>query len=81
MPMDIAVRDQIGKALDPDKLQDIVTVADDLIQNRDTYADRIKDARNQWIYSPGHSGEVGGRYIIQTVQRIEDNKEDYLKYL
>ena len=81
VPMDIAIRNQIGANLNLDKLQDIVTIVNDLIQNRDNYAERIENAKSKWIYSPGHSGEKGGEYIIRSIQRIEDNKEEYLKYI
>lgn len=81
VPMDIAIRDQIGKNLDTDKLGDIAAVVSGLIQDRDAYADKIKNVRSQHLYSLGRSGEVGGQYILQTIQRIEDNKAEYLKYL
>lgn len=81
VPMDIAIRDQIGKSLDIDKIQDISAVTEYLIQNRDMYADKIGVVRTQHIYGLGRSGEVGGKYILQAVKRIEDNKAEYLKYL
>lgn len=81
VPMDIAIRDQIGKNLDVDKLGDIAVVANDLIQERDAYADKIKSVMPQHLYNLGCSGEVGGQYILQAIQRIEDNKDEYLKYL
>lgn len=81
IPMDIAIRDQIGRNLDLDKLGEIITVVNDLIQNKDIYSDKIAYARSQWLYGPGHSGEIGGQYILSAIRRIEDNKEDYLKYI
>ena len=81
VPIDIAIRKQIGRDLDINELPSVAAVAKELIQNKTAFEDKIKNVREQQIFSLGHSGEVGGEYILQAIQRIEDNKEEYLKYM
>lgn len=81
VPLDLAVRKTIGTDVEPDALAGINDIVRDFMQNAAAYAEQIKSVREAEFFNLGHSGEIGGAYILEAIQRIEDNKADYLKYL
>lgn len=81
VPIDVSIRKQIGLDLELDNIKNIVPSVAAMIQEKSNYEKIIRDVRDQQIFNLGHSGEIGGEYILQAIQRIEDNKEDYLKYI
>lgn len=80
-PFELAGRKQIGTDIDLDRLDQINDIAAEMIAHTAAYAEKIKDFRDSQLFNLGHSGEVGARCILQAIERIEDNKADYLKYV
>lgn len=74
-PINIWLRDEIGKSLNVDELDRLPDVVNELINNRDEYKQIISDFTNEYVYNIGCAGEVGGKYIISAVQNsIEKRK-------
>lgn len=71
-PFDIAVREQLGAALDMDELSTVGDVLDRLIQNTPAYHDTIAEFKKKSFYCLGHSGEVSGRYILNALKEKQD---------
>lgn len=69
IPVDISLRNKLGKALDIENLDMIASVVSDMIDNEAVYSDRLRKLRGETIYNVGKSGEVGGRYIVEAIQR------------
>ncbi len=80
-PIDLRLRKQIGMDVEPHKLNGIEEIVRDFIEHADDYAQKIAVIREREVFNLGHSGEAGGAYILEAIQRIEDGKEEYLKYI
>ena len=67
-PLNITLRDQLGRNLDVDQLDKTAETVEYLLQNADAYRAQIQDLANTYIYNLGASSEAGARYIIKTIQ-------------
>ncbi|MCM1089708.1 MAG: membrane protein insertase YidC [Butyrivibrio sp.] len=81
VPFDIAIRTTIGKSIDVEELQHVNEVVEELLCNPHAYSDQIRAAREAEIFYIGNAGEIGAKYILEAVKRVEDNKEDYMRYM
>lgn len=68
-PLNIVVREQMGRSLDLDQLDRAAEVVDDLLEHRDEYRVKIDALVHTYLYNPDHSAPVGAEYIIQAIQR------------
>lgn len=76
VPMDISVRNEIGRALELDELDQIDQVADELLASAALYRERIAQSRQERVYNLGCSAQVGAKYLIAAIQeKIRDRKE------
>ena len=69
VPVNIALRDELGKSLDLDKLDKAADIIKEFIQNRQSYAEKIERVRNEHIYNIGKSKILYGRYVIRRLQK------------
>lgn len=77
VPLNIRLRDQLGKSLDLDQLSKTRENVDYLISHTEEYRRRIDELAHRYIYNLDGSAEVGARYIIETIQKkIADRKKD-----
>lgn len=67
-PLNISLRDQLGKSLDVDQLDKAAETAKYLLDNTETYQEIINALAHEYIYNLGTSSEVGARYMIKAVQ-------------
>lgn len=68
-PLNIFLRDQLGKSLDVDQLDKAAETAMYLLENTRIYQEKINELAHTYIYNLGESSAVGGRYIIKAVMR------------
>lgn len=66
-PLEVTLRDKVGIRLDPNHLDGAAVRISELLQDQ-SYGHRIIDIRNRYIANFGHSGEVGGQYLINAVK-------------
>ena len=71
VPIDIAVRNEIGRALDLDEIGLVPGAVGQLLAAKDDYRDAITRSREQYVYNLGRSAEVGAQYIISAIQSEE----------
>lgn len=71
-PVEIAWRNKVGKSLKPEDLSELSATITDMIENADTWKAKIEQIRNESIYNLGHSGEVAGKYILNTILEQQD---------
>lgn len=64
VPFDIEIRDQIGISIEPENLNDIKSVVEKLLTEKDYSRESIGQMREKYLYNVSHSAEVGARYII-----------------
>ncbi|MGN0639065.1 MAG: membrane protein insertase YidC [Huintestinicola sp.] len=75
-PLNILLRDKLGKSLDLDNLSETENTVDYLLTHTEEYRRQINDLAHEYLYNLDHSAEVGGRYIIRAVQnKIQEKKE------
>lgn len=80
-PIDIAIRKLVGRDMDLDDIGKAGSLAGELIAGSGDYREKIAEVRSREIYNLHNSGKTGGEYILKAAKRIEDNKEEYMKYL
>lgn len=66
-PVDIAWRNQLGKAVEPKDLNNLPDIISEMIENPEAWHNQIEQVRSEHIYNLGHAGEVAGRYILDTL--------------
>lgn len=74
VPFDIEARNLIGKSISPDNMACFEGLVKDLLENHKKYEKDIEQIRNERLYNIGHSGEAGGKYIIERLKEIESRK-------
>lgn len=76
VPLNILLRDKLGKNLDLDKLNKISETVDYLLKHTDEYKIQIEKLAHEYIYNLDGSTEIAGDYIIEIIQKkIELKKE------
>ena len=71
-PIDISLRKQIGIEIELDQMDRVADAVSEIFSKQNEFHDRIFQIRSELIFNLGHSGEVGGKYIIQRI--IEKDK-------
>ena len=66
-PINIWMREVIGKVVKPDRMEEIPEAVDTLLAHSDEYHETIESFVQEYVYNPGHAAETGARYIIGTV--------------
>lgn len=75
VPLDIALRDEIGISLDTDKLDQLPEVVADLLKRKDYYREHIADVVQQNIFDVGNGAQGGGAYIVNTLNAKKKARE------
>ena len=68
-PLEISLRDQIGKSLNKDQLDQAPAVMAEMIENGPAWAERIAKVREKNIFNPGEAGRVAADYILGKLTR------------
>lgn len=79
-PIDIELRNVIGRSVDLDKLATLPQVVEDLLYNNEFSRDAFEKIRDKYIYNIGHSGEVGAEYIMERLayyKKKHEEEDDY----
>ena len=71
-PIDISLRLKIGIEIELDQLDRVADAVSELFAKQNEFHDRILQVRTETVFNIGHSGEAGGKYIIQRI--IEKDK-------
>ena len=73
-PINISIRKQIGRDLDLDQIGHVREVVDELLKDKELYADRIEKAAREDMYNLDGSAKVGADYIIMSLQEKVSRK-------
>lgn len=75
-PIDIELRSEIGKSVDPDKLQQLPDVVQELLNSNQFSPDSLKRIREKYIYHIGSSSQAGADYLIERLRYFEKKHEE-----
>lgn len=75
VPLNIKLRTKLGKILELDELNQTSAIVEHLLSHTAEYQEQIEELAHQYIYNLGTSAEVGGKYIIKTIQDKIAKKE------
>ena len=67
-PFNIWARNIIGKVIKLENIKETKKIVDEVINSKKEYKKNINEMVNEYVYNLGNSAEVGGKYIIQTIQ-------------
>ena len=74
-PINIWIREKIGKLISLKNIKDIDKEIDEILKNYKKYQKNIEKITNEHVYNIGKSGEVGAEYIISVIEeKIEKRK-------
>lgn len=68
VPINISLRDVIGKSIETDRLGDINGYIADILDHYDDYTAQIDRVVHEYLYNLDDSARVGGEYIVSAVQ-------------
>ncbi len=68
VPINITLRDQMGKNLNLGELDQVGDTVQYLLDHARDYRERLEELSGQYLYNRGHSAEVGAKYIIESIQ-------------
>ena len=74
-PLEIALRDKVGIRLDPKNLAGAYDKITRLFDKQEEYIKKNIELRDRYIYNFGHSGETGGKYIIDSLKKMSENRK------
>ena len=67
---DITMRDKVGLSVDVDKIKaELPDKIAYLLANKGEYEEKIQAVRDTHLFYPGRSGEAGGRYIMNQLEK------------
>lgn len=73
-PLDILLRNKIGKSLEKDELKAIIPTVEQLLKDeKDAYVKQIEELVQKYVFHVGESGKIGGQYIIEQL----DNRKPF----
>lgn len=67
-PINITLRNVVGRSIPPEQANTAATIAADLIQNADKYRETIQKTRSDRLYNIGNSAKLSGIYIIRSLK-------------
>lgn len=67
VPTEISFRNRLGRSFALDEIGKVTATVSDMLANPQTYAAEIRNVLETMYYNPGHSGEVAGSYIIDSL--------------
>ena len=69
VPLEIRLRDEIGRSLDKDQINQANEVIADMTDHADEWAERIRIVRNENIFNQGSCGKTAAGYIINQLTK------------
>ena len=67
-PINISLRNELGKALDVEQVGQINDVIKDMLSRREEYHDQIDRVFHEHVYNIGKSKILCGKYVIKSIQ-------------
>ena len=75
IPLEISLRDEIGKSLNKDQLNQADDVISEMKQHADEWRLKIEKVWQKYFFNPGRSGEKAAEYILKSLISREGKRE------
>lgn len=75
IPIEVSIRNEIGRVISPDNLASIPNEVEAILQKNTSYTEAILAARERSVYNVGASGKVGAEAILQIRDRLLKAKQ------
>lgn len=78
-PVDLELRNMIGKSIDPDGLEKLPDMVHELLHSNDFSPESLRKIREKYIYNIGSSSEAGAAYIMERLryfQKLHEEEDD-----
>jgi YidC/Oxa1 family membrane protein insertase len=75
-PIDIEIRNKVGRSVDMDNLGSLAEIVDELLNSNVFSRDSLRKIRDKYIYNIGSSGEVGAQYIMERLEYYKKKHEE-----
>lgn len=79
VPVEIALRDKVGVAVDKEQLAGVKTTVDYLLGHPEEYEEKIKKALSEHFYPLGASAQRGASYILQSLKERQQQQQQKKK--
>lgn len=77
VPINISLRDVIGKSIETDRISDINSYIEDILAHYADYTAQIDKVVHEYLYNLDDSARVGGEYIIKAIsEKIKSKKNE-----
>ncbi len=63
-PLEISLRDQIGRSVEKDGLDQVPGIAEEMLEHPEAWREKIRGVREAQIFHPGEAGKTAAAYII-----------------
>lgn len=73
-PVDITWRNQVGRSVPCDQLDELPRVLKALLSSSQEYHDKLEQMRSDVLFHFGNSDQMGGRYILEALKRRKQEK-------
>ncbi len=73
-PVEISLRDEIGRSVDPKDLDQTADIVRELIADTPLYREKIDNRFDSLIYNHGQAGAAGAKYILQSLVEKRSKK-------
>lgn len=77
VPMNIALRNVIGRSLELTELDKVGETARMLLEESGKYSGDIEKTMNEYVYNIGNSARVGAKYIISAIQKKTRERKEH----
>lgn len=75
-PLNLTLRGKIGEQLEPGQAGQAGQVLERMLGHAAEYEQKIGELTDKYLYNMGHSGEIGGSYILKSLQqKIQQRKQ------
>ena len=74
-PLNLSLRGEIGARLPMERAGEAGAEVERLLEHTADYERRLGELLDEYLYNMGHSGEVGGRYILRQLKERAAKKK------
>lgn len=67
-PIEAFIRDQVGKIISPQQLDQAPSMIEELLQDPEQMKQQIRDIRSQWVFNLGHSARAAAVAIAEIAE-------------
>ena len=75
VPINISIRKEIGREIEPEDVGQVNTVVEEMIARRGEYQERIRKLACQNVYNLGQSAQCSGKFILSELNKKKGNTQ------